>query len=221
MEWFDMFKHLATFAFFFFIHITAQAAPLKGDIVVFGHSQIDKRAFKPTAAKQLGRWIAKHNYRLYTVAADQGNFGALIEGASQEKGAIKVMKLLPGENADQGIINSLKKHNHLPTTVDGRQVKYQKIKLTDSFVADNKTTAVILFPGGIGAVSAFFDVLNQNLFNKNKATPVIVYNKDHYWDGLVNQLESMDSKKARISARDLRLFVASDTQDLERILKDV
>jgi len=47
------------------------------------------------------------------------------------------------------------------------------------------SSAIVVFPGGIGTVDELFDVLNLQKFNTIKLMPVILVNRS-YWQGLID-----------------------------------
>lgn len=195
-------------------------ATSKNEVVVFSifHGTYKKTTVKE--AEKLGQWIAAHHLHLVTTASDDGYFGSLIHGALSNGGDLTV-GVFEDKTVGQispNIQRNIKKHNFsVQDSGLKNRVKYRVYRPLEMFHVTPETKAVILFPGGIGATKAFFDVLLNNMFRPKEAVPVVIYNVDHYWDNLeklVNQVINTSGKKPA----DVSLYFAKNTKDLEKYL---
>lgn len=195
-------------------------ATSRNEIVVFSIFHGTYKKVTVEEAEKLGQWIATHHLRLVTTASDDGYFGSLIHGALSNGGDLTVGvfedKTVGQISAD--IQRNIKKHNFSVENSDLKnRVTYRVYRPLEMFHVTPETKAVILFPGGIGATKAFFDVLLNNMFRPKEAVPVVIYNVDHYWDNLeklVNQVVNTSGKKPA----DVSLYFAKNTKDLEKYL---
>ena len=74
-----------------------------------------------------------------------------------------------------------------------------------------KTKGIVVWPGGVGTLDEFFDIIT--LIQTKKITrniPIVLFGKN-FWDGLINWDRLVENKV--ISKSDLDLFVTLDTVD--------
>ena len=71
-----------------------------------------------------------------------------------------------------------------------------------------KSDAFIILPGGIGTLYELFNILQVTIC-KEIDIPIIIYNPDHFYDGLISMLEKMNEENF-ISNKSLNLIHVSD-----------
>ncbi len=190
----------------------AQASMNKNEIVVLSTSKPYEKEMSNKAFR-LGRWIARNNYQLVTVASNKkGNFNALIEGAITNGGSVSLYQFNPKELSGllPSVRNDILKHNRLNQR--GAHISYKRVSLLHTYHPSKHTSAVILFPGDMGALKAFFDIAQKNRLSHKRPTQLIVYNAAHYWDGLKGQLNHINHHTNQRNNDALITFVENNHQ---------
>ena len=72
------------------------------------------------------------------------------------------------------------------------------------------STAFIIFPGGYGTLDELFEALTLIQTHKIKNFPVVLFGS-HYWNGMIEWLEDVMLKEAKISQSDLRMLRITDS----------
>ena len=72
------------------------------------------------------------------------------------------------------------------------------------------STAFIIFPGGYGTLDELFEALTLIQTRKIKNFPIVLFGS-HYWNGMIEWLEEVMLKEAKISQSDLRLLRITDS----------
>ena len=81
------------------------------------------------------------------------------------------------------------------------------------------SSAVVIFPGGLGTMDEFFELLTLIQTLKIKRIPVVLVDRK-YWKGLLSWMRSTVLKHGYISPEDMNLFTTADSADqIVRIIR--
>lgn len=153
------------------------------NICVFCASSTPHKSEYLDAARQLGQLIANNNQSLYYGGSNLGLMGA-VSSAAYDRGG-HVCAVIPTFFSNE-IINS-QPVSELIKVESMSQRKEYLISESDAFIA---------LPGGIGTLDEVMEVLVYNQLgplrdNAFCPKPIGLYNPDHFWDTLLEQIRVM------------------------------
>jgi hypothetical protein len=158
-----------------------------------------------TAARDLGRGIARCGWNLVYGGNHIGCMGALADGARTAGG--KVIGITPQLLVDKGIADE--QCDELVVTKGMRQRKALLEQRGDAFVA---------MPGGIGTLDEIFEILVGRYLGYHDK-PIVLLNVERYYAPLLEMLRhGLDQKFIRDGTTNL-LFVADDIEAALAYLK--
>ena len=132
-------------------------------------------------AKNLGKKIANHNYRLVYGGGNLGLMGILSQSVIDSEGEILGISPISFLKNKKILISQ---KNHILT----ENMHERKKKMFD------ESDIFLIIPGGVGTLDEFFEILTlaQLRIHKKK---IILINFDNYWESLVELLKHMIKKK--------------------------
>ena len=147
-------------------------------------------------AKKLGIFFASKNINLIYGGGDLGLMGAVSNSVIKNGGTAK------------GVITS-----HLVTKEKiNRNIKDMKIVKTMSERKNEmfeNSDAFLVFPGGIGTLEEFFEVLSWKQLHLH-SKKIFIYNFRGYWDELINVIDKIiDCKFASSNIKDEYIVVTN------------
>ncbi len=150
------------------------------NICVYGASSNDIPEIYLEKTEELGEKIAKRGHGLVFGAGDNGVMGAAARGV--KRGGGKIVGVVPSFFNVDGIIYPQCDELIRPETMRERKQ-----------IMEDRADAFITAPGGIGTFEEFFEILTlKQLGRHNK--PIVLYNLNGYYDGVVNLLEQAISQ---------------------------
>ena len=127
------------------------------------------------AAEEMGRAIAKENWRLVYGAGDVGLMGAVAEAATSSGGA--TLGVIPTHLLD----------TEAPRGVFGDRIQTETMHERKKVMFMN-ADAVVVLPGGAGSLDEFFEVLTWAQLGLHQK-PIILLNVDGYWQPLIDLID--------------------------------
>ena len=165
-------------------------------ICVFCGTNAGSRPAYGVAARDLGRVLAEQGIELVYGGASVGVMGELADAVQEHGGhvtGIIPQQLMEKEAAHTGIRN-------LIVVASMHQRKSQMADMSDGFIA---------FPGGIGTLEGFFEVLTWGQLGIH-AKPAGILNVERYFDGLTGFLDHAVREGFLTEAHRKNIIVESD-----------
>jgi len=165
-------------------------------ICVFCGTNAGSRPAYGVAARDLGRVLAEQGIELVYGGASVGVMGELADAVQEHGGhvtGIIPQQLMEKEAAHTGIRN-------LIVVASMHQRKSQMADMSDGFIA---------FPGGIGTLEGFFEVLTWGQLGIH-AKPAGILNVERYFDGLTGFLDHAVREGFLTEAHRQNIIVESD-----------
>ena len=165
-------------------------------ICVFCGTNAGSRPAYGVAARDLGRVLAEQGIELVYGGASVGVMGELADAVQEHGGhvtGIIPQQLMEKEAAHTGIRN-------LIVVASMHQRKSQMADMSDGFIA---------FPGGIGTLEGFFEVLTWGQLGIH-AKPAGILNVERYFDGLTGFLNHAVREGFLTEAHRQNIIVESD-----------
>ncbi len=165
-------------------------------ICVFCGTNAGSRPAYGVAARDLGRVLAEQGIELVYGGASVGVMGELADAVQEHGGhvtGIIPQQLMEKEAAHTGIRN-------LIVVASMHQRKSQMADMSDGFIA---------FPGGIGTLEGFFEVLTWGQLGIH-SKPAGILNVERYFDGLTGFLDHAVREGFLTEAHRKNIIVESD-----------
>jgi len=165
-------------------------------LCVFCGTNAGSRPAYGVAARELGRVLAEQGIELVYGGASVGVMGELADSVQEHGGhvtGIIPQQLMEKEAAHTGIRN-------LIVVASMHQRKSQMADMSDGFVA---------FPGGIGTLEGFFEVLTWGQLGIH-SKPAGILNVEQYFDGLTGFLDHAVREGFLTEAHRQAIIVESD-----------
>lgn len=149
---------------------------MNNNICVFAASstKVDKKY--TDAAFEIGKLLAENGYNMVFGGGRIGLMGASARGIKEGGG--KVIGVIPVKLNVPGI--AFEDCDELIVTPSMHERKAKMEELSEGFV---------VLPGGFGTLEELMEVLTLNQLGYIK-TPVIIFNQDGFYDGLIQQLNA-------------------------------
>lgn len=169
-------------------------------VAVFCGSRKGKNPQYVEDAKRLGEYFAKNQIRLVYGGASIGIMGAVAKGCLDHQGLVCgiIPKFL--EELEVG-------HSNLSEKIEVDSMHERKELLythSDQF---------IIFPGGMGTLDEFFEILTWKQLNLHQKK-IHIYNPNGFYNGLLEQLNHF-AEEGFISVEDLNMVnVTTDLSSL-------
>ena len=165
-------------------------------LCVFCGTNAGSRPADGAAARELGRVLAEQGIELVYGGASVGVMGELADSVQEHGGhvtGIIPQQLMEKEAAHTGIRN-------LIVVASMHQRKSQMADMSDGFIA---------FPGGIGTLEGFFEVLTWGQLGIH-SKPAGILNVERYFDGLTGFLDHAVREGFLTEAHRQAIIVESD-----------
>jgi len=165
-------------------------------LCVFCGTNAGSRPAYGVAARDLGRVLAEQGIELVYGGASVGVMGELADAVQEHGGhvtGIIPQQLMEKEAAHTGIRN-------LIVVASMHQRKSQMADMSDGFIA---------FPGGIGTLEGFFEVLTWGQLGIH-SKPAGILNVERYFDGLTGFLDHAVREGFLTEAHRKNIIVESD-----------
>jgi uncharacterized protein (TIGR00730 family) len=165
-------------------------------LCVFCGTNAGSRPAYGIAARELGRVLAEQGVELVYGGASVGVMGELADSVQEHGGhvtGIIPQQLMEKEAAHTGIRN-------LIVVASMHQRKSQMADMSDGFIA---------FPGGIGTLEGFFEVLTWGQLGIH-SKPAGILNVERYFDGLTGFLDHAVHEGFLTEAHRQAIMVESD-----------
>jgi uncharacterized protein (TIGR00730 family) len=165
-------------------------------VCVFCGTNTGSRPAYGVAARKLGRVLAEQGIELVYGGASVGVMGELADSVQEHGGhvtGIIPQQLMEKEAAHTGIRN-------LIVVASMHQRKSQMADMSDGFIA---------FPGGIGTLEGFFEVLTWGQLGIH-SKPAGILNVERYFDGLTGFLDHAVREGFLTEAHRQAIIVESD-----------
>ncbi|WP_339045110.1 TIGR00730 family Rossman fold protein [Candidatus Zinderia endosymbiont of Aphrophora alni] len=167
---------------------------LKFVISIFGSSRIKKNNLYYLTCLKLSKLLVNSGFKIFT----GGGLG-IMEAAN--KGAFNLKKISSiGLNFE--FLNNIK-NNFQNMSIDYNFLFMRK----NSFYKYSK--AYIIFPGGLGTIDEFTEILNLLQMNMIRKVPVILVGSS-FWSGFIDWMNNIMIKNNFINTKDLKLFKIID-----------
>lgn len=167
-------------------------------VTIFGSARLSPNTHWYKEAEKIGRLLGECGFTVIT-GGGPGIMEAANKGAT-EVGAISVgLNIeLPNEQRQNSFVKRGKGFHYFFT---------RKVMLASS------SDAYIYFPGGIGTMNEFFEIIEMIQTKKMQPIPIILVGKE-FWDGLIDwQRKIMIDAHQLIEEEDLKLFTIVDTAE--------
>jgi uncharacterized protein (TIGR00730 family) len=195
----DEFTHTDTWRVFRimgeFVEGFDELASVTRGVSVFGSARTTAEDPQYRAAQETGALLVRAGFAVIT-----GGGPGIMEAAN--RGAFEAGGLSIGCNIELPF-----EQNFNPYLTRYLKFKYFFVRKT-MFV--KYSTAFIIFPGGYGTLDELFEALTLIQTRKIKNFPVVLFGS-HYWNGMIEWLEEVMLKEAKISQSDLRLLRITDS----------
>lgn len=149
------------------------------NICVFGSlkENVDQKFL--TMGEKFGKNLAQHGYTMIYGGGRDGLLGRVAEEA--KNAGSKVIGVIP-----EGFKNSSYVFDRCDKLYEEPDLSGRKKKM------DELSDAFVVLPGGIGTLDEFSDICNHYI-NKEDFKKVIIYNYQHYYDGLLSFLHRAEN----------------------------
>lgn len=174
------------------------------NITVYLGSNMGKKPFYRDAVSELGRWIGSHGHYLVYGGSRVGLMGLLADEVLASGG--KVIGVEPRFFVESAVQHEGITELIVVETMAERKTKM--IELGDAFVA---------FPGGTGTLEEISEIMSHNSIGLI-AKPCLIYNLNHYYDGLKIQLEHMVDEGFFLPENMEKIRFVSNLTEIEREL---
>jgi len=176
---------------------------LRGPIVsIFGGKWIAEANDHAKQARELAGQLVAHGFSIVT-GGGPGIMAAANCGAQEKKEQLGIK-----EDCTLGIGVTGVDEDFVNPCADVVRMRYffaRKRLLTEY------SSAIVIFPGGIGTVDELFDVLNLKKFGKENGMPIILVGTD-YWKGLTDWYDK-SVEQGIIRSEHKKLFIVTDNLD--------
>lgn len=161
-----------------------------------------------TLAHELGHHIAQAKWELVTGGSKTGLMKEVVDGYTKE----------PHHNV-KGVLPKIFKD----ANVHHPKIKDKNLVWTDTVhtrlaTFHDQCDVIIALPGGFGTLHELMDFLVHNQFGLIKKK-IILLNVDHYWDGLVQQFQTMLKQSALHQKHLDHLHVATNLDECINLIK--
>ena len=182
---------------------------LRGPIVsIFGGKWVNDEHGHAKQAYELAGQLVEHGFSIVT-GGGPGIMSAANCGAQEKKEQLKIKEEctlgISVVGVDDGFVNPC-----------ARLVQIRSF-FVRKWLLMRYSSAIVVFPGGIGTVDELFDVLNLQKFNIIKLMPVILVDRS-YWQGLVDWY-NQSAAQGIIRPEYKRLFTITD--DLDEVYSSI
>ncbi|HEX8919999.1 MAG TPA: TIGR00730 family Rossman fold protein [Pyrinomonadaceae bacterium] len=195
----DEFTHTDTWRVFRimgeFVEGFDELASVTRGVSVFGSARTNREDPQYKAARETGALLVRAGFAVIT-----GGGPGIMEAAN--RGAFEAGGLSIGCNIELPF-----EQNSNPYLTRYMKFKYFFVRKT-MFV--KYSTAFIIFPGGYGTLDELFEALTLIQTHKIKNFPVVLFGS-HYWSGMIEWLEEVMLKEAKISQSDLSMLRITDS----------
>jgi len=197
-----IFKKVAVYSTFLLVYIGYPSSGLAKSICVFCSSKDSiEQAYKPIAYN-LGKKLANNNFGLVTGGRDSGLMKEVINGHASIKSSAPRYAIIP---------KSLEKHNVLHGSITKSNIIWTEDLHDRLRIFYTKCDAIVVMPGGFGAMQELMDSIENNKFGTIKK-PVYILNTDHFWDPTLEQFKNMVAADA-LQESDLNYFTVVTSVD--------
>lgn len=171
-------------------------------IVVYCGSKVGKKPAYALAAKQLGKYLAKNDFRLVYGGGSVGLMGVVADAALENGG--KVVGVIPRflDNQEVG-------HQGISELIVVEDMHTRKQKMT------SLSQGAIALPGGLGTLEELSEVLTWDQLRLIQR-PIGLLNVDGFYDPLLQQLDHMVSEGFLSRETRSKLLVDSSVEELMR-----
>ncbi len=159
------------------------------------------------AVKELGEWIGKNGHSLVYGGSYNGLMGYIADAVLDKGG--KVTGVEPKKFIELGY-----QHENITKLIVTETMSERKnlmAKLGDAFIA---------FPGGTGTLEEISEIMSRAALDDIDA-PCIIYNLNHYYDGLEQLLNRMIEDGLSDEYRQRNIYFCENMTEIEEILKGV
>ncbi len=150
-------------------------------VCVFCSSKLDFSPSTLDACRNVAQLLVRQGHSLVYGGARVGLMGLMADEVLALGG--KAVGYLP-----KGLFPLEIPHHGLTELVETRDLMERKQLMMEN------SDAFVILPGGVGTLDEVFEVLtwkSLNCFDK----PILIFNKDGFWDSLLVMLEDMQTKK--------------------------
>lgn len=175
-----------------------------GSVAVFCAASESIDTLYVSAAREVGAMLARKGLELVYGGARFGLMEATASAVRENGGA--VVGVVPHILEERGRVSSL-----LTEKVPCRNLSERKdIMLSRSDV-------LVALPGGIGTLDEIFHVAAAATIGYH-SKPVVLYNVNGFWNGMLSMLESMSAAGFLRGGVDSYILVADNVEELENII---
>ena len=139
-----------------------------------GSSEPADNQFKSEIIK-IGELLARHKIKLIYGGGESGLMGAVSNSVYKNGGEVEGF-------ITEHLVNIEKVNKNIPSVKIVKTMHERKINLF------NRSDAFLIFPGGIGTLEEFFEVLSWKQLNMH-SKKIGIYNFKNYWCGLDKLIE--------------------------------
>ncbi|MEO9820348.1 MAG: TIGR00730 family Rossman fold protein [Paracoccaceae bacterium] len=147
----------------------------KRSVCVYCGARFGKNPNHLSTAKELGKSLADHDWRLVYGAGDVGLMGAVASAAQNAGG--ETFGVIPKHLIDQEVGKTDLTHFIVTETMHERK----KVMFMNA-------DAVIVLPGGAGSLDELFEVLTWRQLGLHEK-PIVLINSNAYWSPLIQLLQ--------------------------------
>ena len=166
-------------------------------ICVYGGASNDVDPLYLNTAHQIGQEIAKRGWTLVNGAGDTGMMGDAIRGAKEENG--NTIGIAPFFFRQPGVLYQ-----------EGEETFFTRTMRERKAFKESLSSAFITTPGGIGTLEEFYEILTLKQLQQLDS-PLILLNTNHYYDSLLQAMQSMTQAG----------FIHESTYDLFKVFSTV
>lgn len=174
-------------------------------IAVYCGSSLGKSSVYVEKAIELGKMIARSGYGLVYGGSTQGLMGKVADAALAEGG--EVIGVMP-----EHLVNKEKLHKGLTELYIVESMHARKKKMSDL------SDAFVAIPGGCGTLDEYFEAFTWAQIGLH-AKPVILYNVNGFYDGLVQHFEKMMEEGFLRESQHELFLVATSLEELFEMLE--
>ena len=168
---------------------------LDREVAILGSGRVKRSSRYYKAARELGRQLANEDYTIITPGGP-GVMEAANRGAMEVNGVSVGLDRMTayGHRMNRFLTHSIAFHYYFT----------RKVILAAS------SRAYVIFPGGLGTLDDFFDLITLIQTQKMESIPIVLYGKD-YWNPLLKFIyQKMEKQWKTISPQDRQLFTLVD-----------